>query len=70
LVLAMATSALLGELVAQAFAEDEFAVVQRDVSIGHAFALKRWDHLFFTGSTTVGRVDALAAAENMVPVSL
>lgn len=65
-----ATSALLGQLVARLFAEDEFAVVTGDADVGHAFAAKRWDHLFFTGSTVVGRLVALAAADNLVPVTL
>jgi coniferyl-aldehyde dehydrogenase len=65
-----ATSALLQDLVARAFDEDEFAVVQGDAGVGHAFAAQRWDHLFFTGSTAVGRLVALAAADNLVPVTL
>jgi coniferyl-aldehyde dehydrogenase len=65
-----ATSALLENLVSRLFDEDEFAVVLGDAAVGHAFALQRWDHLFFTGSTTVGRLIALAAADNLVPVTL
>ena len=65
-----ATSELIAELVSKLFADDEFAVVLGDAAVGHAFALQRWDHLFFTGSTMVGRLIALAAAENLVPVTL
>jgi coniferyl-aldehyde dehydrogenase len=65
-----ATSALLQDLVARLFSEDEFAVLPGDSGIGHAFASQRWDHLFFTGSTAVGRLVALAAADNLVPVTL
>jgi coniferyl-aldehyde dehydrogenase len=64
------TSALLHELVAQAFAEDEFAVVPGDATVGAAFTRLPFDHLFFTGSTAVGRAVALAAAENLTPVTL
>jgi coniferyl-aldehyde dehydrogenase len=64
------TSALLENLISRLFAEDEFAVVLGDAAVGHAFAGRRWDHLFFTGSTTVGRFVALAAADNLVPVTL
>ena len=53
-----------------AFAEDEFAVVLGDASVGQAFARLPFDHLFFTGSTAVGRAVALAAAENLTPVTL
>ena len=64
------TSALLENLISRLFAEDEFAVVLGDAAVGHAFAGRRWDHLFFTGSTTVGRFVALAAADHLVPVTL
>jgi coniferyl-aldehyde dehydrogenase len=65
-----ATSALLQELVAVHFNEDEFAVVLGDADVGRAFARLPFDHLFFTGSTAVGRHVAHAAAENLTPVTL
>ena len=65
-----ATSALLAELVRASFRDDEFAVVLGDASIGQAFAALPFDHLFFTGSTAVGRRVALAAAANLTPVTL
>lgn len=64
------TSALIAELAARHFAEDEFTVVTGDADVGRAFAATRFDHLFFTGSTAVGRHVARAAAENLVPVTL
>ncbi len=63
-------SALLRDLVARCFRADEFAVVLGDASVGQAFAALPWDHLFFTGSTAVGRHVARAAAENLTPVTL
>ena len=65
-----ATSDLLRELVAARFAEDEFAVVLGDAEVGQAFSRLPFDHLFFTGSTAVGRHVARAAAENLTPVTL
>ncbi|MEP7329500.1 MAG: coniferyl aldehyde dehydrogenase [Betaproteobacteria bacterium] len=65
-----ATSALLHELVAAKFAEDEFAVVLGDADRGRAFSELPFDHLFFTGSTAVGRHVARAAADNLTPVTL
>ncbi len=64
------TSALLRELVASRFAEGEFAVVLGDAEIGAAFTRLPFDHLFFTGSTAVGRHVARAAADNLTPVTL
>ncbi|HWZ73314.1 MAG TPA: coniferyl aldehyde dehydrogenase [Casimicrobiaceae bacterium] len=64
------TSALLERLVAQHFSEDEFAVVTGGPDVGDAFSRLPFDHLFFTGSTAVGRKIALAAAANLTPVTL
>lgn len=63
-------SALLADLVAQHFAADECTVVEGDADVGKAFVRLRFDHLFFTGSTAVGRQVALAAADQLVPVTL
>ena len=65
-----ATSALLARRIAHHFREDEFAVVPGDAEVGAAFAHVPFDHLFFTGSTAVGRKVALAAADNLTPVTL
>jgi len=64
------TSALLERIVAGRFAADEFAVVTGGAEVGEAFSRLPFDHLFFTGSTAVGRKIALAAAENLTPVTL
>jgi coniferyl-aldehyde dehydrogenase len=65
-----ATSGVMAALVAETFSEDEVAVVTGDASIGAAFAALPFDHLFFTGSTAVGRAVMRAASENLVPVTL
>jgi len=41
-----------------------------DAAVGKAFTELPFDHLFFTGSTAVGRVVAQAAAKNLTPVTL
>ena len=64
------TSAQLGILLAQFFTPDEVCVVQGDAQVASAFAALPFDHLFFTGSTTVGRKVALAAAANLTPTTL
>lgn len=64
------TSALLAERVAEAFAPEEFAVVQGDAGVASQFAALPFDHLFFTGSTAVGRKVAQAAAANLTPTTL
>ncbi|HZI83135.1 MAG TPA: aldehyde dehydrogenase family protein [Casimicrobiaceae bacterium] len=64
------TSAALARLVGRRFAADEFAVVTGGPDVGEAFSRLPFDHLFFTGSTAVGRRIALAAAANLTPVTL
>ena len=61
---------LLRHIVAQSFAEDELTVVTGDAHTGKAFCELPFDHLFFTGSTAVGRMVAQAAAKNLTPVTL
>ena len=63
-------SRLLAEMVGETFAPEECAVVTGDAEVGQAFSRLPFDHLFFTGSTAVGRKVALAAAENLTPVTL
>ena len=64
------TSRVLAELVRDRFRDDELVVVQGDAAVGAAFAALPFDHLFFTGSTAVGRRVAAAAAQNLTPVTL
>ena len=64
------TSELFKEMVASAFAPNEFAVVTGGREVGQALSEAPLDHLFFTGSTKVGREVAIAAAHNLTPVTL
>ena len=65
-----ATSALLAELIGKAFAPDEVCVVLGDGELAAEFSSLPFDHLFFTGSTAVGRIVAKAAAANLTPTTL
>lgn len=65
-----ATSRLLAELMADAFPQDKVAIVGGDVQVATAFSSLKFDHLFFTGSTQVGKIVMKSAAENLVPVTL
>ena len=64
------TSALLAELVAEAFPTDQVTVVTGGADVGEAFSKLPFDHLVFTGSTRVGKAVMRAASENLVPVTL
>jgi coniferyl-aldehyde dehydrogenase len=61
---------VLHDIVREAFASDWVGVVLGGPEIGEAFAALPFDHLFFTGSTRVGKLVMRAASENLVPVTL
>ena len=65
-----ATGLLLKELLARIFPEDLVCVVLGEADVGVAFSRLPFDHLLFTGSTSIGRHVMRAAAENLTPVTL
>jgi coniferyl-aldehyde dehydrogenase len=64
------TGQLLKTLFAKVFPEDLVAVVLGEADVGVAFSRLAFDHLLFTGATSVGRHVMRAAAENLTPVTL
>jgi len=65
-----ATSALMAEMFASAFAEEEIAVFPGGPEVGQTFSELAFDHLIFTGATAVARHVMAAAARNLVPLTL
>ncbi|TYO67109.1 coniferyl aldehyde dehydrogenase [Bradyrhizobium hipponense] len=65
-----ATNSLLAKMLGEIFPEDQFAIVTGDAAVGTAFSALPFDHLVFTGSTSVGRSVMKAASDNLVPVTL
>jgi coniferyl-aldehyde dehydrogenase len=64
------TSEFLAALLRDLFPPEKVTIVLGDASVGAAFAGLPFDHLFFTGSTAVGRKVMQAAAHNLTPVTL
>ncbi|MDY7115051.1 coniferyl aldehyde dehydrogenase [Halomonas sp. SSL-5] len=67
---APATSALMARLAARYFAPEELCVMEGDAGVARAFSALPFDHLLFTGSATIGREVARAAAANLTPTTL
>lgn len=67
---APATSAALARLVPRYLDERAVAVVEGGVPETTALLRQRWDTIFYTGNSNVGRVVARAAAEHLTPVTL
>jgi coniferyl-aldehyde dehydrogenase len=65
-----ATAALMQRMFAQAFAPEEIVVVTGGPDIGQAFAALPFDHLVFTGATSIAAHVMRAAADNLTPVTL
>jgi coniferyl-aldehyde dehydrogenase len=65
-----ATSALMAQMFAGVFSEEEIAVVTGGPEVGQAFAGLAFDHLLFTGATGVARHVMRAAADNLTPLTL
>ncbi|MFB8181354.1 aldehyde dehydrogenase family protein [Streptomyces sp. NPDC055966] len=68
--LAPATSAALAELIPAYLDTDAVAVVEGGVPETTALLAERFDHIFYTGNGTVGRIVMRAAAEHLTPVTL
>ena len=65
-----ACAELLRQMVSETFPEDLVAVSVGGLMLAKEFPTLRWDHLLYTGSPAIGREVALAAADNLVPVTL
>lgn len=64
------TGALLKRLFAQTFPEDLVTVVLGEAEVGMAFSRLPFNHLLFTGATSIGKHVMRAAAENLTPLTL
>jgi coniferyl-aldehyde dehydrogenase len=65
-----ACSELTLEMVRSTFNPEQVAAVAGGLALAQHFPTLEWDHLMYTGSTQVGRSVAVAAAQNLVPVTL
>ena len=64
------TAAAMARAVAEFFDPEVLTVVTGGPDVAAGFSRQPWNHLVFTGSTSVGKLIMKAAAENLVPVTL
>ena len=64
------TSDLLRKAIARRFDPSELVAVTGDAGVGAEFSRLPFDHLMFTGASSVGRHILHAAADNLTPVTL
>lgn len=69
---APATAAVIAKMIAETFPSQYIKVVQGDGSEVIPLMMKnfRFDHVFYTGSVSVGKIIYTLAAEQLVPVTL
>lgn len=65
-----ATSAVIEKMITSTFPKEYIAVIQGDASVSQELLNNKFDKIFFTGSTQVGRVVYDAASKNLTPVTL
>jgi acyl-CoA reductase-like NAD-dependent aldehyde dehydrogenase len=68
--LAPQTSHLVSDLIAKTFDPAYIAVVEGGVETSQQLLAERFDHIFFTGGTRIGKVVMEAAAKHLTPVTL
>lgn len=64
------TSSTLHRLMSKWFKEEFIAVVEGGVDTNKSLLAEDFDHIFFTGSSRVGKIVMEAAAKNLTPVTL
>jgi len=64
------TAEVIHRIVAAAFPDEYVAVITGDKEVASTLCTLPFDHLLFTGSTSVGKLVMKAAAENLTPVTL
>jgi aldehyde dehydrogenase (NAD+) len=64
------TEKIIKKVIAESFDEALVSVVTGGVKETQELLSHQWDHIFFTGSTKVGKIVMKAAAEHLSPVTL
>jgi aldehyde dehydrogenase (NAD+) len=64
------TSAIIAKIIEKTFHVNHVEVFEGGLEVSNKLLAKRWDYIFFTGSVSVGKIVAKAAAENLTPVTL
>lgn len=64
------TSRVVAELIRNTFYPDYVVAIEGDVETGQDLLAEKFDHIFFTGGTRVGKIVMAAAAQHLTPVTL
>lgn len=64
------TSQLITKIVQKVFPKEYVASIEGGVETSTELLAQKWDYIFFTGSVSVGKIVAQAAAKHLTPVTL
>lgn len=64
------TSQLIADIVKNIFPEEMATVIQGGIPVSTELLKQHWDYIFFTGSVSVGKIVAKAAAKHLTPATL
>jgi aldehyde dehydrogenase (NAD+) len=63
-------SKVINNIISNVFDKNHVCVLEGDARVAEKLLKERWDYIFFTGSISIGRIVAKAAAENLTPATL
>ena len=66
----LATNKIIKKVISETFTTDEVAIVEGDASVSQQLLKLPFHHIFFTGSTSVGKLVMKAGSENLAKVTL
>lgn len=64
------TSKIIVEIITAVFSDAYVAVVEGGVEVSKSLLDQKWDYIFFTGSTKVGKIFYQSAAKHLTPITL
>ncbi len=64
------TSSVMAQMVKELFSEDEVALIEGEVDVAQELLKLPFNHIFFTGSPSVGKIIMAAAAKHLTSVTL
>ncbi len=64
------TAKIVSEIIAASFEPEHVTVIEGGVETSQKLLAQKWDYIFFTGSTRVGKIVYESAAKHLTPVTL
>ncbi len=64
------TSKIISRIIRKVFPPEYVTVVEGGVEVSQQLLAEKWEYIFFTGSTKVGKIVYKSAAEHLTPVTL